>query len=149
MDKIFNNKPVIPSMAGSLAQIEEKVFAILDKFSSMPIEVTVENINTMLASANQTMVGLNQAVSEVKSLINNQQTQAIPASINDTLNKLSSTLESYNQQAPVYGELEQSLNQFQELMREIQPFIKTLNNKPNSLIFKGKSQQDPVPKGKK
>jgi paraquat-inducible protein B len=148
MDKRFNNKPVIPSMAGSLAQIEEKVFAILDKFSSMPIEVTVENINTMLASANQTMVGLNQAVSEVKSLINNQQTQAIPASINDTLNKLSSTLESYNQQAPVYGELEQSLNQFQELMREIQPFIKTLNNKPNSLIFKGKSQQDPVPKGK-
>lgn len=148
MEVVFNNKPVIPSVAGSLAQIEEKVFAILDKFSSMPIEVTVENINTMLTNANQTMTGLNQAVLEVKKLITNQQTQNIPASINDTLNKLSTTLESYNQQAPVYGELEQSLSQFQQLMREIQPFIKELNNKPNSLIFNGQTPQDPVPKGK-
>jgi len=149
MDKRYNDKPVLPSMAGSLAQIEEKVFAILDKFSAMPIDVTVENINTMLASANDTMVGLNQAVSQVKELISNQQTQAIPESINTTLNKLSTTLESYNQQAPVYGELEQRLSQFQQLMREIQPFIKALNNKPNSLIFNGQTQQDPEPKGNK
>lgn len=141
--------PVLPSMAGSLAQIEEKVFAILDKFSSMPIEVTVDNINNMLASANTTMLGLNEAVAEVKLLISSQETQQIPASINQTLEQLSKTLDSYNQQAPVYGEIEQSLGQFQQLMRDIQPLIKELNNKPNALIFKGQQQADPQPKGKK
>lgn len=143
----YNGKPVIPSMSGSLAQIEEKVFAILDKFSTMPIDVTIGNINTMLSSANKTIIGLNDAVSEVKGLISNQQTQAIPESINDTLNKLSTTLDSYNQQAPVYTEIEESLNQFQQLMREIQPLVKELNNKPNSLIFKGQNTNDPEPKG--
>lgn len=148
LSKTYNGHSVIPSMSGALAQIEEKVFAILDKFASMPIEVTVENINTMLASTNNTMEGINDAVSEVKGLIGSQQTQAIPESINNTLNSLETTLESFNQQAPVYGELEQSLNQFQKLMRDIQPLIKELNNKPNSLIFKGQTDTDPEPKGK-
>ena len=148
MTETHEQWPVIPSVAGSLAQIEEKVFAILDKFSSMPIEVTVDNINAMLASANTTMKGLNEAVVEVKKLIGSQQTQAIPASINETLDKLSMTLESYNHQAPVYSEIEQSLSQFQQLMRDIQPLVKELNNKPNSLIFKGQVQQDPLPTGK-
>ncbi|MGB0836087.1 MAG: intermembrane transport protein PqiB [Psychrobium sp.] len=147
-EETYQSWPVMPSMAGSLAQIEEKVFAILDKFSSMPIEVTVDNINEMLASANDTMAGLNEAVAEVKKLISAQETQAIPQSVNQTLEQLSKTLESYNQQAPVYGELEQSLSQFQQLMRDIQPLIKELNNKPNSLIFKGQMASDPQPKGK-
>ncbi|WP_435274501.1 intermembrane transport protein PqiB [Psychrobium sp. nBUS_13] len=144
----YQSWPVMPSMAGSLAQIEEKVFDILDKFSSMPIEVTVDNINQMLASANSTMIGLNEAIADVKALINAQETQAIPESVNKTLSQLSKTLESYNHQAPVYGELEQSLSQFQQLMRDIQPLIKELNNKPNALIFKGQVDEDPQPKGK-
>lgn len=148
LSKSYNGHSVIPSMSGSLAQIEEKVFAILDKFSSMPIEVTVDNINNMLASTNNTMQGLNDAVAEIKELVGNQQTQAIPQSINNTLNSLEKTLEGFNQQAPVYGELEQSLGQFQKLMRDIQPLIKELNNKPNSLIFKGQTDTDPEPKGK-
>jgi len=146
--KTYNEYSVIPSMSGSLAQIEEKVFAILDKFSSMPIEVTVDNINNMLATTNSTMQGINDAVFEIKTLIGNQQTQAIPESINKTLNSLETTLKSFNQQAPVYGELEQSLSQFQKLMRDIQPLVKELNNKPNSLIFKGQTNTDPEPKGK-
>ena len=102
----------------------------------------------MLASANSTMIGLNEAVADVKALINAQETQTIPESVNKTLSQLSKTLESYNHQAPVYGELEQSLSQFQQLMRDIQPLIKELNNKPNALIFKGQVDEDPQPKGK-
>ena len=147
LDNLYNGKPVIPSMSGSLAQIEEKVFSILDKFSTMPIDKTVSNVNTILENANKTILGLNDAIIEVKTLVGNQKTQAIPESINNTLEKLSTTLDSYNQQAPVYSEIEESLSQFQQLMREIQPLVKELNNQPNSLIFKGQTHQDPQPKG--
>jgi len=143
-----NGFAVIPSVAGSLAQIEQKVFSILDKFEQMPINLTIESINKMLLNANSTMEELNLAVTQVKVLLSQSQTQAIPQNINQALDELSKTLSGFNQQAPVYGELEQTLIQFQQLMREAQPFIKELNNKPNSLIFESKAGQDPQPKGK-
>jgi len=143
-----NGFTVIPSVAGSLAQIEQKVFSILDKFEQMPINLTIESINKMLLNANSTMEELNLAVTQIKELLSQSQTQAIPKNINQALSELSNTLNGFNQQAPVYGELEQTLIQFQQLMREAQPFIKELNNKPNSLIFESKAGQDPQPKGK-
>jgi len=144
----FNGVDVIPSVSGSLAQIEQKVFAILDKFEQMPINITIDSINTMLGNANSTMEELNQAITQVKVLLSQSQTQGIPSHINATLDQLSDTLKGFNQQAPVYNELEQTLIDFQLLMREAQPFIKELNNKPNSLIFESKAGLDPQPKGK-
>lgn len=144
----FNGVDVIPSVSGSLAQIEQKVFSILDKFEQMPINITIDSINTMLSSANTTMEELNQAVTQVKTLLAQSQTQAIPKHINETLDQLSETLKGFNQQAPVYNELEQTLIDFQQLMREAQPFIKELNNRPNSLIFESNADSDRQPKGK-
>jgi len=146
--KRFNGEDVIPSVSGSLAQIEQKVFAILDKFEQMPINITIDSINTMLDSANTTMTELNQAIGQVKKLLSQSQTQAIPTHLNQALEELSNTLKGFNQQAPVYNELEQTLVDFQQLMREAQPFIKELNNKPNSLIFESKVEMDIEPKGK-
>lgn len=148
LDAKFKGYDVIPSVSGSLAQIEQKVFSILDKFEQMPINITIDSINKMLANANSTMEELNQAVAQVKVLLSQSHTQAIPQHINETLEQLSETLKGFNQQAPVYNELEQTLIDFQQLMREAQPFIKELNNKPNSLIFESKAGLDPQPKGK-
>jgi len=145
---VYNGEEVIPSVSGSLAQIEQKVFAILDKFEQMPINITIDSINNMLTNANSTMEELNEAVSQVRILLSQSQTQAIPQHINQALEQLSTTLKGFNQQAPVYHELEQTLVDFQLLMREAQPFIKELNNKPNSLIFESKVGMDIQPKGK-
>ncbi|MDP2561441.1 intermembrane transport protein PqiB [Psychrobium sp. 1_MG-2023] len=145
----FNQYQVIPSISGSLAQIEQKVFGILEKFEAMPINVTIDSINQMLSKATVTMQDLNQVVAQVELLLANQQTQQIPQHINQTLDELSDTLKSYNEQAPVYSEVEKSLQQFQQLMREMQPLIKELNNKPNSLIFENRAQSDREPKGQK
>ena len=143
----FHGVQIIPSVEGSLAQIEQKVFAILDKFEKMPINVTIDSINKMLSSADASINQLNGAVAQVKELLSSQQTQDIPDNINKTLSELSKTLASYNQQGPMYSELQRSMVQFQQLMREIEPLIKGLNNKPNALIFKSQAASDPEPKG--
>jgi len=114
----------------------------------MPINITIDSINTMLDSANTTMTELNQAIGQVRVLLSQSQTQAIPTHLNQALEQLTNTLKGFNQQAPVYNELEQTLIDFQQLMREAQPFIKELNNKPNSLIFESKVGMDIEPKGK-
>ena len=134
-------------MSGSLAQIEQKVFAILDKFEQMPIDVTIDNINQMLSSANVTMGELKKTVAGLNTLLTDKQTQAIPQQINTTLSQLTKMMKSYDAKSPLYGELDQTMNQLQLFLREVRPLIKELNNKPNALIFETQADADPQPKG--
>lgn len=145
---VFDTRTVIPSVSGSLAQIEQKVFAILDKFEQLPIDVTIENINDMIHGAGVTMLELEQTIKEVKTLLANDETQAIPATINQTLQRLETTLGGYGEKSPMYGELGETMSQLQLFLREVQPLIKELNNKPNALIFENQAEQDPEPKGR-
>ena len=144
---LVSNKAVIPSVSGSLAQIEQKVFAILDKFEQMPIDVTIDNINQMLSSANVTMGELKKTVAGLNTLLTDKQTQAIPQQINTTLSQLTKMMKSYDAKSPLYGELDQTMNQLQLFLREVRPLIKELNNKPNALIFETQADADPQPKG--
>ena len=144
---LVSNKAVIPSVSGSLAQIEQKVFAILDKFEQMPIDVTIDNINQMLSSANVTMGELKKTVVGLNTLLTDKQTQAIPQQINTTLSQLTKMMKSYDAKSPLYGELDQTMNQLQLFLREVRPLIKELNNKPNALIFETQADADPQPKG--
>ena len=41
----------------------------------------------------------------------------------------------------------QTMSQLQLMIRQVQPLIKELNNKPNSLIFETQAGADPEPKG--
>lgn len=143
----FGARTVIPSVSGSLAQIEQKVFAILDKFEQLPIDVTLKNINAMLHGGSKTMLELQRTIKELTVLLVNDDTQALPATINNTLKQLSTMLKGYGENSPIYDELGQTMSQLQLFLREVRPLIKGLNNQPNALFFETRAEADPEPKG--
>jgi paraquat-inducible protein B len=143
----YENLAVIPSTSGSLAQIEQKVFAILDKFERLPIDVTIENINKMLTSSNTTMLELERTIKALKSLLASDQTQALPETVNSTLKHLNTVLDGYSKGSPIYNEMGQTMDQLQLFLREVAPLIKEISNQPNALIFETQAKADPEPKG--
>ena len=100
--EVFNQINIIPSVSGSLAQIEQKVFAILDKFEQLPIDVTVENINKMLVSANSAMATMDQTVEQLKFILANKDTQALPATLAQTLKQLNTVMQGYDSDSALY-----------------------------------------------
>ena len=63
-----------------------------------------------------------------------------------TLKELRQTLQGVSPQSPIYGDVQNTLQSLDKTLRDVQPVINTLKEKPNALIFNS-SSKDPIPKG--
>ena len=57
----------------------------------------------------------------------------------------STLLAAYQQGAPVYEQLGESLQHLNRILRDLEPLMNTLSRKPNALIFGAPSEHDPIP----
>jgi paraquat-inducible protein B len=151
----YANLAVLPTGDGGLAQIENKVIALLDKLNALKVE-------SVLAQGNKTLDETGKLVSDVRTLVKTlddfaqqPQLQGLPTEVQGTLRKLqgtlntlNSTLGDYSGQSPAYGELTRTLDSVNQVLQEARPVIRTLNEKPNALLFDRK-QEDVQPKGAK
>lgn len=135
----YNGSTVIATAGGGLDEIQNQVSALLEKFNKLPLEQTVGELNSSLTQLRQTLKSADR-------LIGQNQTQAIPAELNRTLAELRQTLSGVSPQSPVYQNAQQTLESLDKTLRDAQPLLNTLKEKPNALIF-NQSAQDPIPKG--
>lgn len=129
----FNGITVIPYGNGKLANVTDKVESILDtmdgflgKVEDLPIATTVDELNTALSSANETLV-----------------------SLRTTLDESQVTLQSIRPQADLFESFRGAMTEFERTLDKMQPLLQELSNKPNALIFSGKKPADQEPKAKK
>lgn len=96
---------VIPTGGSSLAELQDKASALLDKLQALPLEETVKNASAALASIKTAMEDLNKTVG------------------------------GYGENGPLYQKLSETLRQLDETLRSIRSLSETIERKPNSLIF--------------
>ncbi|KPN71384.1 intermembrane transport protein PqiB [Neisseria sp. 83E34] len=136
----YNGNIVIATQGGGgLDDLQAQIGKLLDKFNKLPLENTVGELNASLKELKATLNSANK-------LISKPQTQQIPAELNKTLNELRQTLQGVSPQSPVYQDVQNTLRSLDKTMREAQPVLNTLKEKPNSLIF-NQNAKDPIPKG--
>ncbi|MDP5291975.1 intermembrane transport protein PqiB [Oceanimonas sp. CHS3-5] len=145
----FVERRVFPTTTGGFAQIEQKVSNLLDKFNNLQIEPVVDNLNNTLVATQQTMDKVNRIAASVDALLADPATGELPASVNQTLRQLNDTLEGFAPDSQGYNELTQTLSRLEQLMADMQPVLRTLNDQPNALIFDRTPTQDPQPRAAK
>ncbi len=110
----FAEWPTLPTVGGGLEAIEQRVTKLLDKLNALPLgDVTV--------TANQTLAELQNTIVELRLLLESEDFQAIPHSLDASLLELNRTVRSVNALA------------------------QTLESQPNSLIFPREHVKDPEP----
>lgn len=136
----YNGNLVIASQGGGgLDDLQAQIGKLLDKFNKLPLENTVGELNASLKELKATLNSANR-------LISKPQTQQIPGELNKTLADLRQTLQGISPQSPVYQDVQNTLKSLDKTMRDAQPVLNTLKEKPNSLIF-NQNAKDPIPKG--
>ena len=140
--------PVMPTTSGGLAQIENKISTLLDKLNSLQLETTVQNANKAAADADKLMVELRQLTKQMQQLAGNPDTQRIPQKLQQTLDSMQKTMDGLSPQSPAYQDLQRSIDNLNQLLREARPVVRTINEKPSSLVF-DRSVKDQQPKGAK
>lgn len=138
--------PMLPTARSGLSNIEQKVLLALDKINNLPIEqLLLQGEQTML-SAEQTMQQLSSMVQQFDALLGSEQVQQLPADLQQSLTSLQQVLAGFSPGAPVYDRLNGNLQALDQVMRELQPVLQTLNQQSNALVFDAEQSADPQPK---
>ncbi|MGR5143321.1 intermembrane transport protein PqiB [Photobacterium sp. DNB23_23_1] len=143
----YGDYDVFPTKAGGFAQIQKEIASMLKKLNELPVEDTLLTLNKTLETSQQTLRAAEKVATELNSLLAQKDTKAIPGEIRESLQQIQDTLDSYGTDGTTYQNLDQALIQFEQVMTELQPVLRQINEKPNSLIFSGEKVADPIPVG--
>lgn len=140
---------IFPTSPTTLTSIETKIAAIVDKISDLAFQETFEELGTTVKEVNQMLVSLQQIGGSVQSLIGAEEVQNLPANIAEVMNELNKTLVTYQANGQIGRPLRENLVAVERALNELQPLLRQLREKPNTLIFDSSPRAEVLPKAAK
>jgi paraquat-inducible protein B len=92
-----------------------------------------------MKSTQKTMKSLND-------IISSKEVKALPQEMQKTLQQLNRSMKGFQPGSPAYNKMVGDMQRLDQVLRELQPVLRTLNEKSNALVFEAAVNNDPHPK---
>ena len=142
----FNGYQIIPTVSGGLAQIQQRLMEALDKINNLPLNPMIEQATNTLSESQRTMKYLQTTLDNMNKITSSQSMQDLPADMQNTLRELNRSMQGFQPGSAAYNKMVADMQRLDQVLRELQPVLKTLNEKSNALVFEAKDKKDPEPK---
>ncbi|MDE9581351.1 intermembrane transport protein PqiB [Citrobacter braakii] len=142
----FNGYQIIPTVSGGLAQIQQRLMEALDKINNLPLNPMIEQATNTLSESQRTMKYLQTTLDNMNKITSSQSMQDLPADMQNTLRELNRSMQGFQPGSAAYNKMVADMQRLDQVLRELQPVLKTLNDKSNALVFEAKDKKDPEPK---
>lgn len=139
------NHEVIPTLNGGLTQMQQKVMAILDKVEKLPLDPLIVQATSSLRQSQQTMLSLKTSLDQINQITASPAMKTLPAEMQKTIRELNSSIKGLQPGSPAYNRLIGDMQRLDQVLRELQPVLRTLNTKSNALVFAASTGKDPKP----
>lgn len=137
---------LIPTTSVGLAQIQQKLLDTLDKVNNLPLNPMIQQATRTLNESQQTLKRLQQTLDNLNKLTSSQSMQQLPADMQKTLQELNRSMQGFQPGSAAYNKMVTDMQRLDQVLRELQPVLRTLNDKSNALVFEAKDKPDPQPK---
>jgi len=137
---------VIPTTSSGLNQIQQKLMETLDKVNALPLNPMINQATSTLAESQRTLRELQKTLDSLNQITSSQSMKDLPQDMQQTLRELNRSMKGFQPGSPAYNKMVADMQRLDQVLRELQPVLKTLNNKSNALVFEAKPGQDPQPK---
>ncbi|TCL03768.1 intermembrane transport protein PqiB [Sodalis ligni] len=138
--------PVLPTTSAGLAQIQQKLMTTLDKINGLPLNPMINEATKTLAQSQSTLRELQQTLKSVNTLTQSPAMQQLPQDMQQTLRELNTSMKGFQPGSPAYNKMVDNMQRLDQVLRELQPVLRTLDNKSNALVFGADKGNDPTPK---
>lgn len=142
----FAGHELIPTVTGGLAQIQQKLMDTLDKVNNLPLNPVLNQTTATLKESQRTMRELQKTLDNINQITGSDSMKTLPADMQQTLRELNRSMKGFQPGSPAYNKMVGDMQRLDQVLRELQPVLKTLNNKSNALVFEAKPGEDPQPK---
>jgi paraquat-inducible protein B len=147
---------VIPTESGGLAQLQDKLNAILAKIEALPLDDTLnkfgnaaDEISVTVKDLRGTLDEAEGALAEAKKLLARDETQNLTAELEATLKEVRSSVDSLGPNGAMQGDLARTLDELRAALRSFKVLSDSIEAKPNSLLFGREGSGDPTPRAKR
>lgn len=137
---------VLPTVGGGLSQIQQKLVSVLDKINELPLTPMVSEATKTLAESQSTLRELKKTLASLNKITSSDAMQKLPQDMQQTLHELNRSMQGLQPGSPAYNKLVANMQNLDQVLRELQPVLRTLNDKSNALIFQAPATEDPQPK---
>jgi paraquat-inducible protein B len=137
----FINYSTIPAVETGLDQLQQQVASMLNMLTELPLDETISNANSALASFDQTMGSLD-------AILASDGAKKLPVELEATLQELRAAMQSLVPGSAVYESMDSSLLKLNRVLDNVETFTGTLAEQPNSVILPSDSPADPIPEAK-
>ncbi|WP_413734443.1 intermembrane transport protein PqiB [Sodalis sp. RH21] len=144
--KSVSGYTVLPTTSGGLAQIQQKLMLTLDKINNLPLNPMINEATSTLAQSQNTLRELQKTLKSVNQITESQSMQQLPQDMQRTLRELNSSMKGFQPGSAAYNKMVDNMQRLDQVLRELQPVLRTLNNKSNALVFEADNGNDPKPK---
>ncbi|MGQ8705767.1 intermembrane transport protein PqiB [Serratia sp. TSA_198.1] len=138
--------PLMPTTSGGLAQIQQKLMQTLDKINSLPLNPMINEATKTLAESQKTMQSTQKTMQSLNDIIASKEMKALPQDMQKTLQELNRSVKGFQPGSPAYNKMVGDMQRLDQVLRELQPVLRTLNEKSNALVFEAAGSNDPQPK---
>jgi paraquat-inducible protein B len=138
--------PLLPTTSAGLAQIQQKLMQTLDKINAMPLNPMINEATKTLTESQKTMQETQKTMQSLNDIISSKEMKALPADMQKTLQELNRSMKGVQPGSPAYNKMVGDMQRLDQVLRELQPVLRTLNEKSNALVFEAAGSDDPQPK---
>ncbi len=119
----------------------------LDKINNLPINPLLEQATSTLAQSEKTMQHVQTTLDNLNKITSSQSMQQLPADMQTTLRELNRSMQGFQPGSAAYNKMVADMQRLDQVLRELQPVLKTLNDKSNALVFEAKDKKRSTAEG--
>ncbi len=136
----FESYAVIPSASGRVGQLMDSAAKTMESLSKLPLDDMVVSVKLALDQMGTTLT-------QIDEILEDEESRAMFANINTTLAQFRKLARDYAEGSETNEEVQKSLESLQRTLDEMQPVLRQLRDKPNSLVFGDSDEPDLEPQG--
>jgi len=139
--RVINNKILIPTIYKKEISLSDKINKFLDKLNSLPLNKTLNNVNSFLNTTKPAISKALYSVTNLTKTINNEikttskNLNHLIVDIDSLTKELSKTSKTYNKNSIFYQKVSKTLYDLDKTLLNLNKVINKIDKKPNSIIL--------------
>ncbi|MDX1405900.1 MAG: intermembrane transport protein PqiB [Woeseiaceae bacterium] len=145
----FDGFTVIPSIDGHFDQLLANASNVMQTVQELPLDDVVASATTALNELSATLTELRKSATQLDAILADPASHEVMGSLNATLLGFQQLATDFSEGSATNRDLQQSLQSLARTLNELEPVLRNVRRKPNSLVFGASEQPDPEPKGER
>ncbi len=145
----FAGYTVIPSIDSQLDQLLANASSAMATINKLPLDQVVDSAHAALDEIAATLAEFREVASELDEILADPASHELMGTLNTALMSFQQLAADFSEGSATNFELQQSLQSLAQTLNELEPVLRNIRRKPNSLIFGGSEDRDLEPTGER